>query len=135
MRPEPLSQGGPLTMPQAMARACTTYRCGNTQPCPDHAKVATQQRDQQRDTAHQRGYTRQWQDASRLFLKRYPVCGMRRGDQPPVMSRCYEQGRITPAGQVDHVVPHKGNKRLFWDKSNWQSLCRQCGARKSQAGL
>lgn len=27
---------------------------------------------------------------------------------------------------VDHNIPHKGNKVLFWDVSNWQSLCKAC---------
>ena len=52
------------------------------------------------------------------------------------MSRCHEEGIVTPAVQVDHVVPHKGNPQLFDDwRGNWQALCRACGARKSQAGL
>lgn len=24
---------------------------------------------------------------------------------------------------VDHVIAHKGDQRLFWDRSNWQVLC------------
>jgi len=51
------------------------------------------------------------------------------------MSQCFDEGRTTAAQQTDHVVPHRGNQRLFWDEANWQSLCHQCGARKSQAGL
>lgn len=61
---------------------------------------------------------------------------MRPNGLPPVMSQCYEQGRTTPAYQVDHVVPHKGNQALFWDEQgNWQSLCASCGSAKSAAGL
>jgi 5-methylcytosine-specific restriction enzyme A len=67
---------------------------------------------------------------------------MRPGGAPPVMSRCYEEGRVTPVYQVDHVVPHRGDPALFKDRSkrvvdqpNWQSLCQSCGARKSAAGL
>ena len=52
------------------------------------------------------------------------------------MSACYEQGLATPAYQTDHVVPHRGDIDLFWDRDgNWQSLCASCGARKSRAGL
>lgn len=52
------------------------------------------------------------------------------------MSRCYDERRVTPATQVDHARPHKGNLDLFWDREgNWQALCASCGARKSQAGL
>lgn len=61
---------------------------------------------------------------------------MRPNNQTPVMSRCHDEGRVTIAYQTDHVVPHKGDQALFWDTDgNWQSLCRECGARKSQAGL
>jgi 5-methylcytosine-specific restriction enzyme A len=51
------------------------------------------------------------------------------------MSHCHLQGLVTLATQVDHVVPHRGDPRLFWDQHNWQSLCASCGARKSRQGL
>jgi len=52
------------------------------------------------------------------------------------MSRCHDEGRITQAFQVDHVVPHRGDQALFWaEEENWQSLCASCGSRKSAAGL
>lgn len=61
---------------------------------------------------------------------------MRPNNQAPVMSECRDSGRIKAAYQVDHVVPHRGDKALFWDREgNWQSLCASCGARKTQAGL
>ncbi len=31
---------------------------------------------------------------------------------------------------VDHIRDHKGDPELFWDPSNWQTLCRQCNSRK-----
>ena len=27
---------------------------------------------------------------------------------------------------VDHITPHKGDKALFWQRANWQPLCKQC---------
>ncbi|MCJ8139503.1 HNH endonuclease signature motif containing protein [Falsirhodobacter halotolerans] len=24
---------------------------------------------------------------------------------------------------VDHIVPHRGDLALFWDRANWQTLC------------
>ena len=27
---------------------------------------------------------------------------------------------------VDHVVPHKGDKRLFWTRQNWAASCKSC---------
>lgn len=40
-------------------------------------------------------------------------------------------GRVEPGYQVDHIVPHKGDPKLFWDRKNWQTLCQACGAYKS----
>ena len=43
---------------------------------------------------------------------------------------CSRLGRLTPAQMVDHIVPiNKGGGGL--DKSNLQSLCNACHARKS----
>ncbi|MER2536042.1 MAG: HNH endonuclease signature motif containing protein [Rhizobiaceae bacterium] len=32
----------------------------------------------------------------------------------------------------DHVKPHRGDERLFWDESNLQTLCRPCHDRAKQ---
>lgn len=24
---------------------------------------------------------------------------------------------------VDHIKPHRGDQKLFWDRRNWQPLC------------
>ena len=92
--------------------------------------------DQRRGTAAERGYNATWQKKAAAFKRLYPLCGMRPNGLPPVMSRCFEQGISTPAFQVDHVVPHRGDPRLFNDLGgNAQSLCQRCGAAKSRAGL
>jgi hypothetical protein len=39
---------------------------------------------------------------------------------------CEAEGKLTPATVVDHIVPHRGDRRLFWDKTNWQPLCKRC---------
>lgn len=49
----------------------------------------------------------------------------------PLCVECLRHGKATPATDVDHIVPHKGNKRLFWDRSNWQPLCHECHSRKT----
>jgi 5-methylcytosine-specific restriction protein A len=68
---------------------------------------------QYRPSARQRGYTHRWDKARATYLNRHPLCVM-----------CQREGRITAAGVVDHVVPHKGDQALFWDRSNWQPLCK-----------
>jgi 5-methylcytosine-specific restriction endonuclease McrA len=37
---------------------------------------------------------------------------------------CRDKGRVTVATVVDHIIPHRGDQALFWDVSNWQSLCK-----------
>ena len=63
-------------------------------------------------TAAQRGYGSRWQKARASFLAAHPICVM-----------CKAGGTLTPANVVDHVIPHRGDKNLFWDTANWQSLC------------
>lgn len=35
-------------------------------------------------------------------------------------------GRYVAATVVDHIVPHRGDMKLFWDRDNWQALCKAC---------
>ena len=68
-----------------------------------------------RRTAAKRGYDRRWRNARGTFLRRHPLC-----------AKCSEGGRLRKATVVDHVIPHKGDQRLFWDTGNWQALCKRC---------
>lgn len=63
----------------------------------------------------ERGYGGVWQAARAAYLARHPLCVF-----------CEKKGRIEPATVVDHVVPHKGDPKLFWDRKNWQPLCKTC---------
>ncbi len=69
-------------------------------------------RSDRRKSAATRGYDRRWRKARKAFLARHPLCAM-----------CEAQGRLTQATVVDHIVPHQGNRSLFWDRDNWQPLC------------
>jgi 5-methylcytosine-specific restriction protein A len=66
-------------------------------------------------TSNQRGYTYEWQQARLSFLDENPLCVY-----------CEREGQVTAACIVDHRIPHRGDKVLFWDRSNWQSLCKPC---------
>lgn len=57
-------------------------------------------------------YGRRWREARKQFLMRNPCCKM-----------CASVGKTVAANVVDHIVPHKGDETLFWDRSNWQPLC------------
>ena len=41
---------------------------------------------------------------------------------------------MSAATVVDHIIPHRGDKTLFWDETNWQSLCKTChdGAKQAE---
>ena len=68
-----------------------------------------------RKTSAQRGYGYRWQQARKQFLQENPFCADHR-----------QRGKKVLATVVDHKIPHRGDERLFWDRTNWQSLCKQC---------
>jgi 5-methylcytosine-specific restriction enzyme A len=65
-----------------------------------------------RGTSVERGYGSRWQKARLIHLAGEPLCRL-----------CSAEGRIEQATVVDHVIPHRGDMQLFWDETNWQSLC------------
>ena len=90
---------------------------------PKSRKSAAAAWQRKRRTANDRGYNYRWQKRSAAFRRQHPLC-VQCGLDPldPV-----------PAEVVDHIIPHKGDHRLFWDRSNWQSLCKRCHDRKTRA--
>ncbi len=52
----------------------------------------------------------------------------------PLCKACEKQGRVTPARDVDHIEPHRGDLAKFWDTNNLQSLCPSCHGAKTRAG-
>lgn len=68
-------------------------------------------------------WTARWSRLRQRVLADQPVCCL-----------CLEQGRVTPATDVDHRTPHRGNLRLFWDHANLQGLCHACHSRKTAMG-
>lgn len=75
-----------------------------------------------RPTATTRGYDSRWRRARRQFLAVYPLC-----------MPCELAGRITPANELDHIIPHKQRERLFWDEGNWCQMCKPCHQHKTNA--
>jgi len=66
-------------------------------------------------TTTSRGYGYKWQQERARFLQANPLCVM-----------CDAKGLTVAADVVDHRTPHEGDTALFWNKDNWQSLCRPC---------
>lgn len=61
-----------------------------------------------------------WRRASRDYRAANPLC-----------RTCQQSGRDEPVAVVDHIIPHRGNMRLFWSRDNWQPLCLACHHIKS----
>jgi len=81
-----------------------------TSRCDKHKHIERKQQDRQRGSSTQRGYGSRWQSARTGFLNHNPDC-----------TQCGSTATV-----VDHIVPHKGDNDLFWDRSNWQPLCKRC---------
>ena len=77
-----------------------------------------------RGGAATRGYDSRWREARKLYLQRHPLC-----------VKCLEERKKPLATVVDHVVPHRGDKKLFCDQSNWQPLCKEHHDKKTGCGL
>lgn len=60
-------------------------------------------------------YSHKWRKERARFLKENTLC-----------VRCFKNGKLVKATVVDHVTPHRGDMELFWDRSNWQVLCKSC---------
>lgn len=76
-----------------------------------------------------KGYGYRWQKARDVWLAEHSTC-----------VECRKHGRVERATVVDHIKPHRlgfalesgdaaaisAARKLFWDRSNWQSLCKLC---------
>jgi 5-methylcytosine-specific restriction protein A len=77
------------------------------------------------DTRHRKKqYNQRWRQESKLFLLHNPLCA------DPFGLHAAAGVRVV-AREVDHKTPWKGNTRLFWERSNWQSLCESCHSKKT----
>lgn len=82
----------------------------------------------------QRGYGYKWQQARAAYLLKHPHCvmclaamGVAAEDPAAQALECYAMGKLPPlASVVDHKVAHRGDMKVFWQKSGWQSLCKPC---------
>lgn len=87
--------------------------------CPVHAR-ALEQRRPNRDVRRWY-YTVRWQRLRQQVLT-------------AAAQTCAACGQVQLALEVDHVEPHRGDARLFWDLTNLQALCKPCHASKTRGG-
>ena len=100
-------------MPTKPKRPCSYSGCPELTSvyyCETHQKKMDKEYNKRRGSSASQGYDARWRKARKIFLNEHPFCNV-----------C---GRV--ATVVDHIKPHKGNMVLFWDRSNWQSMCKTC---------
>ena len=111
-------------MPRTPRRPCRFPGCPNLCDsgvyCREHRRYST---DHVRGSADARGYNAEWRRDRKAFLQKHPLC-----------EECRKDGRLTPATVVDHIIPHRGDRKLFWDENNWPPLCKDCHDRKTGSG-
>lgn len=61
-----------------------------------------------------------WRKLRKSYLKANPLC-----------VDCADLGLVVDAKEVDHKEPHRGDRSLFFDRSNLQALCKSCHSRKT----
>lgn len=82
--------------------------------------------DSWRGSARARGYTTAWDKAAKDHLAQHPLC------------RYCELGlfgdpSIVAATLVDHLIPHRGDHEIFWNRRDWVSSCAPCHSGPKQA--
>lgn len=105
---------------------CRFPGCGKKIPraghCEAHQREVRKASDSRRESSHQRGYGWKWRQYAEHFKRANPLC-----------AHCLAEGVIPPRAttEVDHITPHRGDMRLFWDKANHQGLCKPHHSRKT----
>lgn len=105
----------PNAAPHACKPGCPALVPSGQRWCPEHTQKAQADDRGRRGSSHQRGYDGRWRARRAAHLASSPVCVMCKALSPPL---------VTPATEVDHIVAAKGNRALFDDDKNLQSLCK-----------
>jgi 5-methylcytosine-specific restriction protein A len=106
-----------ITMPRKPLKPCKHPGCPELTEnrfCKKHRNIY------ERKSANARGYDSRWRKSRKRFLNANPLC-----------VECLKVDRLVEATVVDHIIPHRVDKELFWDESNWQALCKKCHDRKT----
>lgn len=96
-------------------RYCPRHTVAETRPTVANVPAVSS-----RPSPSARGYDRGWQRIRRRILASNPLC-----------VHCRENGRVTLATEVDHIIPLRAGGTH--DDSNLQPLCKSCHSRKTGA--
>lgn len=72
------------------------------------------QLDLRRGTPAERGYDSDWRKVRDVFIQEHPLCLF-----------CEDEGKVTPAEVVDHIVSISEDPSLRLVKTNLRSLCKR----------
>lgn len=89
--------------------------------CAEHKKH-DRKRTRTKSAEHQKLYDSRWKRESKAFIKANPFCQC---------DECKRLNRLMQSEVTDHHIPHKGDIKLFWDRSNWRALNKRCHDRKT----
>lgn len=108
-------------MPTLPSRLCGHVGCGNyalpgKSRCAEHMDEAGKRVSDNADLYKSAA----WSRLRGRQLRAQPLC-----------AECRKQGKMTIATEVDHIIPHKGDKTLFFDANNLQSMCKSCHSQKT----
>lgn len=133
----------PIAAPKPCAQCGTlTYKGAY---CDKHKKVKQKLADSTRKSSTQRGYGYRWQKLSKAYLKSHTLCACANCQAEIKKQRLlldladtkednyYLSIKIPSlaANVVDHKKPHRGDMKLFWDRTNWQPMNEICHNKKT----
>ena len=116
------------SMPYRPKRPCSFPGCPNLTDgrfCEAHRKIEAQRYNRyERDPEINRRYDARWRRVRDAYIRAHPLC-----------ERCLEEGRMTPARHVHHVLPLSQGGTHDWD--NLRALCLACHSKTEmeQGGL
>ena len=107
-------------MPKKPKRPCQFNSCPMLTDglyCSEHQKHVNKHYNKfQRDPDSNKRYGRSWKRIRDRYIKAHPLC-----------EKCEKDERLTPAGEVHHILPlsRGGNN----ETSNLMALCKSCHSR------
>lgn len=113
-------------MPTASLTPCIIPGCaallirGAGPRCVTHRREKERRREAWRPDRDRFYDTQRWRRFRKWFLARHPLCEM----------DCAQQGRVTPATDVDHIKPlAEGGAPV--DEANTRAACHSCHSRRT----
>ena len=104
-------------MPYKPKRPCSYPGCGRLTDgrfCDEHRQVAEHQYNHYlRDPDTNKRYGRAWKKIRAHYIQAHPLC-----------EQCEQEGRLTPAEEVHHILPLANGGAH--DDDNLMALCKSC---------